>query len=192
MLNQRGRSSSWKDTARGAFLRLDFPRLFPALNEALYTDVDVLFLKDPTNYRLNTTSLALAPEFDITNFKDVNTGAMLFNCKGIAPLFDEVVDFLLKNLSTVPDYDQGAIRLGLKGRWDMLSPLLNWKPYWGINKQGVLVHFHGPKPHNFLEDLSLHPDSPSIYRELYKGHSDPYDYYVSLWRSLAVISNHNY
>ena len=128
VMAQPERSQLWKDTARGAFLRLDIPSLFPALDEALYTDVDVMFLKDPTHFRLKTQTLALAPEFDIENFDAVNTGSMLFHCRGVRNLFKEIIDFSIANLAQVPDYDQGAIRLYLKGEWDKLSPFMNWKP----------------------------------------------------------------
>lgn len=29
-------------------------------------------------------------------------------------------------------------------------PLFNWKPYWGYNARAKLIHFHGPKPLDYM------------------------------------------
>jgi lipopolysaccharide biosynthesis glycosyltransferase len=181
VLAQPSRADLWKDVARGAFLRLDIPELFPALGEALYTDLDVMFLKDPTRYSLKTETIALAPEFDIENFDAVNTGAMLFNCRGARQVFKEVIQFSKASLINVPDYDQGAIRLCLKGRWDRLSPLMNWKPYWGENKEAVVVHFHGPKPTDFQENRKSPPFKEGVYKALYDRAPASYNEYLRIW-----------
>jgi lipopolysaccharide biosynthesis glycosyltransferase len=186
VLAQHDRSELWKDTARGAFLRLDIPSLFPAVEEALYTDVDVMFLKDPTKYRLKTQTLALAPEFDIENFSSVNTGSMLLNCKGTSHLFEEIIAFSLMNLAHIPDYDQGAIQLYLQGKWDRLSPLMNWKPYWGHDADALTVHFHGPKPLDFLNDGTLPNESAEIYKRLHSRSPASYNHYLQLWRDFKL------
>lgn len=185
VMAQPERSQLWKDTARGAFLRLDIPSLFPALDEALYTDVDVMFLKDPTHFRLKTQTLALAPEFDIENFDAVNTGSMLFHCRGVRNLFKEIIDFSIANLAQVPDYDQGAIRLYLKGEWDKLSPFMNWKPYWGEEVQAVVLHFHGPKPRDFLESGFLPEGSARIYELLFERAPYFYSKCLSIWKTTS-------
>lgn len=186
VLNQATRSDLWKDTARGAFLRLDIPELFPSLDEALYTDLDVLFLNNPTKFSLKTRTLALAPEFQINDFEAVNTGSMLFNCKGVKSLFKEILDFSLLNLEKIPDYDQGAIRLCLSGRWDRLSPLMNWKPYWGVNRDAIIVHFHGPKPWNFDSKFNLSKDLDGIYSVLFERSTQGYGNYLREWKKIQI------
>ena len=37
----------------------------------------------------------------------------------------------------------------------MLPPRFNWKPYWGMDKDAVIVHFHGPKPERCLDCIIL-------------------------------------
>ena len=38
--------------------------------------------------------------------------------------------------------------------FDLLPDELNWKPYWGLNSNAEIVHFHGPKPSLVLEFLT--------------------------------------
>ena len=44
-------------------------------------------------------------------------------------------------------------------RW----PLFNWKPYWGFNPLAKIVHFHGPKPADYLARL-VAPNAPDRIR----------------------------
>ena len=30
------------------------------------------------------------------------------------------------------------------------QPLFNWKPYWGYHAKASVIHFHGPKPSEYL------------------------------------------
>jgi hypothetical protein len=58
--------------------------------------------------------------------------------------------------------DQGALNMFFHDYFDVRTwPLFNWKPYWGdkmtYGKVG-LVHFHGPKPHEYIR---FHTNKPA-------------------------------
>ena len=187
-----GRSDTWKQIAKGAMLRLDIPLIFEGLNEnILYTDVDVMFLDDPSKYRYDCELFAFSSEFDYDNFKLINTGIMVLNLQYARQQFTDLIRWTSQNLEWIPDYDQGAIRTYFNGKWDMLDQRLNWKPYWNTRADPIIVHFHGPKPTNF-NCISLEPNFPlddrKIYSQLYKMAPAGYRHYLRTWISFA----HNY
>lgn len=157
------RSDSWKQAAKGAFLRLDIPSLLSSDDIVLYTDVDVIFRSDPSAYRFETALFAASSEFQIDDFKKINTGSMVINLKTARLMFPKLIEWTIENINAVPDFDQGALQMFFAGRWDRLDPIMNWKPYWGRNDRAIIVHFHGPKPMDF-EPYSL---KPSFYAEVY-------------------------
>lgn len=65
-----------------------------------------------------------------------------------------------------------------KGRWDRLAPEYNWKPYWGLNPNAKIVHFHGIKVENIervFRGESVQPiqaklfgKAPEAYKEFYE------------------------
>jgi lipopolysaccharide biosynthesis glycosyltransferase len=183
--NCDSRDDLWRQVAKGAMLRLDIPEVITSDEVVLYTDTDIFFLKDPTSYGLFTNVIAVAPEFDINDFVKVNTGAMLINLGGARHRFKSLIDWTIKNLHLVPDYDQGAIRAFFSGDWDRLDPLMNWKPYWGVNENAIVLHFHGPKPNDF-DSLTLQPSAMGgIYDLLYNNDQAAYRYYISKWVAIS-------
>ncbi len=175
------RTYTWKHTAKGAFLRLDIPELISGDETILYTDCDVMFLSDPTIFELKTNFFAVAPEFSVTDYLNINTGAMVLNLGAARKSFVELKAWTLSNIQTVEDFDQGAIKTFYKGKWDKLSPLFNWKPYWGANPSAVIVHFHGPKPLAF-DPLTLQPKfAEGILKKLYDASPQAYSQYLKTW-----------
>ncbi len=176
-----GRSYTWKQTAKGAFLRLDIPNLFEDNGNLLYTDCDVYFEKDPSSFELKTNHIAVAPEFSINDYVNINTGSMIINLEQAKIRFPKLIEWTKKNISNVPDYDQGAFKQFFNGGWDKLSPLMNWKPYWGINEEAIIIHFHGPKPVDF-DALHLAPKfEGGIYQKLYDQSPGTYQNYLLKW-----------
>ena len=183
------RSKQWKHTASGAMLRLDLPSIFSGLDETiLYTDVDVMFLDDPGKYYLATNSFAFSSEFDMHDFVNINTGVMLLNLSKSKEAFTQLRSWTQDNLTWIPDFDQGAIRMFFNGNWDRLDPRLNWKPYWSVKPDQILVHFHGPKPTDF-DPITLHPrfdvNIDHIYATLYKNAKASYKFYLCKWLRFA-------
>jgi lipopolysaccharide biosynthesis glycosyltransferase len=179
------RPTDWKHIAKGAMLRLDIPEIFATCSESiLYTDVDVIFQDDPSNYLFDTKLFAFSPEFDIDDFVNINTGVMILNLQSARDHFPLFINWTINNLGWIPDYDQGAIRGYFNMTWDRLDPRMNWKPYWNICPNPIIVHFHGPKPTDF-DPISLvprfmeHPDS--AYAKLYQRGFEGYENYLRKW-----------
>jgi lipopolysaccharide biosynthesis glycosyltransferase len=112
-----------------------------------YTDVDVLFLKDPALEDIRPRYFAAAPEFDKDSWNYFNAGVMVVNPRGLRENYREFEAYLIKNIreKTYAFHDQIAYNQFYRGRWDRLPLELNWKPYWGFNPDASIVHFHGPK-----------------------------------------------
>jgi lipopolysaccharide biosynthesis glycosyltransferase len=181
---QNNRDNIWKQTAKGAMLRLDLPDILQIDETILYTDTDVIFLADPSRYLFETGGFAVGPEFDINNFEKVNTGSMLINLKGSRNSFKDLRSWMINNLEWIPDYDQGAIQHFFDGKWDRLDPRMNWKPYWGVKDDAIIIHFHGPKPFDFDEAKRAPFFDKGIYDLLYKSNPNGYNFYISRWFEL--------
>jgi lipopolysaccharide biosynthesis glycosyltransferase len=181
---QKNRDDIWKQIAKGAMLRLDLPDILNVDQTILYTDTDVMFLSDPSKYLLETSSFAVGPEFDINNFHKINTGSMLINLKNCRKSFKDLRSWMINSLEWIPDYDQGAIQHYFDGKWDRLDPRMNWKPYWGMKDDAIIIHFHGPKPLDFQEANKSPLFEEGIYDLLYKSNPKGYDYYLSYWFDL--------
>ena len=174
-----GRDEKWGQIARGTMLRLDLPDLVDSDETVLYTDTDVFVVSNPCKYSYPCDIFAAAPEFNISNYTAINTGSMVINIGNARSSFKMLRDWTVSNLSIIPDFDQGAIRAFYNGRWGRLDPRMNWKPYWGINKEAIIVHYHGPKPCQFSPgSIVLHDSS---LKNIYNMNPDAYEYYVRHW-----------
>lgn len=131
--------------AEGAWLRLEIPDVCEELGIedefVLYTDVDVLFLKSPYPLLdLKPTFLAAGPQHDQNDWSWFNSGVMWMNVRACREEFPKAEPVF------ACDLEQGPMNKLLAGRWNRLSLEYNWKPYWGVNPDARIVHFHGPKP----------------------------------------------
>ncbi|NET17520.1 MAG: hypothetical protein F6K08_34215 [Okeania sp. SIO1H6] len=141
----------------GAFLRVEIPQIV-ATNGiedeyVLYTDTDIIFLKDVTeDFRdINCEYFAVAPEKDYESRNTMNTGVMYMNTKKLLECHQKFNQFIRGNLRTLckQAFDQGAHQRFFRGKWNWLDATLNWKAYWHRNEQAKIIHFHGPKPNQF-------------------------------------------
>lgn len=152
---------------RGAYLRLEIPEVCREQgwddSHVLYTDCDVVFLRDPQPLLVPITPefFAAAPEGDQTDFAHFNSGVMWINIAGLAAEQSALRDTIRTHLAEAiaPPYDQAALQRHFAGRATPLPLELNWKPYWGTNADAAILHFHGPKP--FQKYLALNQRLPS-------------------------------
>ncbi len=152
----------------GSWLRVDLPRLLPAvasalarrgllaatqLDTVLWTDPDVLFRADVTACGLPVPRiLSIGPEagFGLAH----NYGVVYFNVSG----YSEHFDGLLAAAAAARwefDHDQALLSQHFGTRVGLLPDALNWKPYWGAPAAAFrpawlaapvrILHFHGPK-----------------------------------------------
>lgn len=168
-------------TASGAFLRCDIPMLEKEEDFVLYTDCDVLFLKDSL-MTFNPDYFACAPESHKTDYKNFNTGVMVMNIKKLKEDNEDFISFICNNLDKLKTFDQAAFQIFYKNKLTRLPLEYNHKPYWGKNKNAVIAHFHGSKPTDYTSEESLKYMPYSSFC-LYKKNPQAYDFYLDLFKS---------
>ena len=162
------KSDMWQAKASGAFLRLEVPMICDELDIkddfVLYTDCDILFLKDPelTHIRpkyfaASTQGVKDKPLHEL--MADMNSGVMWMNVRNMGDTFDEFRKRCIDTDFKTTNFDQDIIRDHYFGKWDYLAEIYNWKTYWGYPKDAYIIHFHGPKVH--LMEQMLHWESDS-------------------------------
>lgn len=167
--------------ASGAFLRCDIPIIEQEDDFVLYTDCDVMFLKDFKN-DLNPKYFACSTQFDKKNFNDFNTGVMVMNVKKLRESHAKFSEFIINNLSILNAFDQTAYQIFYSSKNTKLSTEFNHKPYWGVDDNAFIIHFHGPKPFSFTTDKGL-MHMPTVHYQLYIKDKNAYDFYLDMFKS---------
>lgn len=174
----------------GHWLRADLPLIESSDPFVLYTDIDVLFLKWRPELLSPPTFLAAAPENRISETRKFNSGVMVLNIDNMRrelPPFHAAIRARLMNGFKYPSHDQRSFNDFFRDRFDRLTPLMNWKPYWGRNDQASIVHFHGPKPAQIpLIREGGCRDKPTLLK-LWESDPAAYDYYCRLWREYNPV-----
>ena len=172
----------------GALLRLEIPRIMKEHGWddefVLYTDCDVMFLRDPVPAlrRLRPRLFAVAPQTQQKNYVKMNSGVMWMNIPGMLAVNPHFFSFCFENIDRVIEgADQRAYREFFDGRWDRLPPEMNWKPYWGENRRASIIHFHGPKAYEF--SAATHRFHIEIIQRLARG---AYRHYSEVWEGLMT------
>ena len=153
----------------------------------MYTDCDVLFLKDFDLAKLKMPEyFSCSTQFTKYNFLDFNTGVMLMNVKKLRESHTDFVEFIKKNFKILVAFDQTAYQIYYHGKNTKLPIAYNHKPYWGVGKNAEILHFHGAKPTAFIiEDAVKH--MPPKHYELYRKNPKAYDYYLNLFKKYENI-----
>lgn len=169
-------------TFDGHWLRCDLP-LIESDDEVLYTDTDVIFVKSPELSVLPQPKyFSAAPEFSQSDRTYFNSGVMFMNLKNMREIMDLFHNSIRKRLSegfTRSGHDQKSLNDFFFKSHDWLPNEYNWKPYWGINENASMIHFHGPKPSQVRRfknnDFNGVPENVVT---LWKKNIDAYDKYV--------------
>jgi len=170
--------------ASSAFLRTEIPYLCNKLGFddqfIMYTDYDVLFQKrDYSDLKLfKPLYFSGCPEFNKNDWNVVNTGSMLMNIKYFLSIDKDIIEYINKNFENLTTWDQSLYNNLYKNKIDKLPLEYNWKPYWGINPNAKIIHFHGAKPLAVETESKKNEPIVKYLRELNKK---GYDYYNSLW-----------
>lgn len=181
-----------KNTAMGAYLRLDIPTILKKLgitdDIVLYTDCDVIFLKDVV-YNDLPKFFAIAPEFNNRPERPYyNTGVMFINVAEFTESHNQFMGFINStgDLSKFGDYDQGAINHFYNNRFTVLEWNYNWRPYFGVNNDAVIVHYHGLKIKDIASAIGNNNHKYPIYNQLYNSNPEAYSYYYKLLNELLL------
>lgn len=170
--------------ATGTFLRTEIPFLCKkyGFNDdfVLYTDYDVVFQKGDYSDLLDLKPefFAAAPEFDMNNWSYINAGVMLISIKHFIEADDFLLDYINKEFDNLHIWDQTLYNNLYGGRITPLPVTYNWKPYWGINEDAKIIHFHGAKPINVEPEWRYNLPEISGLRE---RNLNGYKHYNSLW-----------
>lgn len=136
---------------RSRFLRMLISEYEPD-DYVLYCDTDVLFLKDISlsDFTALPEYIGVCSEFDKSNdYSYFNAGVMLINIKNAKTKYQEFLELINKGeKAPIECCDQGYLNTLYENKFDRLPPEYNWKPYWGINENAKILHFHGIKPNS--------------------------------------------
>lgn len=150
----------------------------------LYTDVDVVFFSQTQAASLKPAYFSAAPEFKKDSWNYCNAGVMVANIKGLRSEYPIFEQYLIENIekSTYGFNDQSAYNIFYRGRWDRLPVTMNWKPYWGLNNEVEILHFHGPKLGAIASIINGSWDWSTNYGRqlgsLFASSVDAYKYYI--------------
>ena len=177
----------------GTFMRLDIPFVEKKEKYVLYVDIDVIFLKDIVLDDLPKPKfLAAAPEFDknVSKMKYFNAGILLLNIEGMKEKCQQIFSKIEKYIPTKKGlFDQGYLNEFCFKDMELLPLIYNWKPYWGINDDAAIIHFHGMKPLGNNESSGFGMNDEAIVTSL-GGHSydiGGYIYYLNKYFCLLKI-----
>jgi len=173
--------------ATGSFLRTEIPMLCKShgfLDDyCLYSDFDVIFNKADFSglYEIKPEFFAAAPEHDKNNFTYFNAGILWMNLK---TMFKEdliIMNHISHNINNLHVLDQTAYNNLYGERFTRLPLEYNWKPYWGINHEAKIIHWHGAKPRSTEPPERYNLDIIKYLRSL---DADGYEYYNKVWEDL--------
>lgn len=115
-----------------------------------YADTDIIFLKD---FNIDTfaelpESVGVCPEFTNNySYSNFNAGIMLIKLDSYRKAKEQLITFLKNGIKAPTECcDQGYLNLLYKKNFIRMNNCYNWKPYWGINEDAVIIHLHGLKP----------------------------------------------
>jgi hypothetical protein len=152
-INKTNRIPGEKLLMQGTYMRMDIPKVMHErgldYSHYFYTDTDVIFQKDPYTELVDNLPSTIAATGEFTeqgNVKNLfNAGVMLCNTRYMYNSYEDLIQFVKLGKYNFQAHDQGALNIFYKDAVCKFSDLLNWKIYWGINKEAYLVHFHGLK-----------------------------------------------
>jgi hypothetical protein len=119
--------------------------------------------------------------------RELNSGVMLINVPRLRKDMPAIIDHGCDLLSGSPlGFDQEFLTQFYRGAWDPLALRYNWKPYWGVNDDARIVHWHGPKV-EIARNLSQSEGFPTheIYRTMFAGNREAYLSHIKVGDAFA-------
>lgn len=180
--------------ATGAYLRLDIPLLEQEDDFVLYTDSDIIFT-GPLEYEGEQPEFfACAPEEKKENWQFFNSGVMIINVENMRRVHADFSKYAALRMNRIftagrGTYDQGVLNAYFAGLWSRLPLEYNWKPYWGINPEARILHFHGPKPDHLraLMQNKDDPNIPAVYRAFFAWNPEGCAHYAQRFDEIAAL-----
>lgn len=177
-------SPGYLSIASGAFLRTEIPLIETEDDYVLYTDCDVLFTGDVSKINDRPEYFSCAPQAAKEDYdNDANSGVLVINVKNMRNTYEGFAEFIVNNLNAGwPGCDQENYRRFYQGKWNRMPLKYNWKPYWGMDNNAEIIHWHGPKPEAILNRIS-NPffNLYDAWEVLYEKNKSAYEQYFDLW-----------
>ena len=146
----------------GTWQRIDIP-LFLDYEYCLLLDSDTIINNPITlaDFGHNMThGIAMSSEMHLNSTQPSNAGVTLMNIPLLRRTHEKFLKFILDHVDTA-DFghsspsDQGAYLVFYHNQTSFLKRSFNMKPYWPVTRaefnKSLVVHFHGPKPHEYLQ-----------------------------------------
>lgn len=175
------------DKFNAHWLRTELPMIENERNIVLYTDIDVLFSSKFQFPQIEPDFLAAAPEHSKDNYGYFNSGVMVLNIENLRDIHDAFIGCIVERLKRnfkYPTHDQKSFNEYFNGLWDRLPLAYNWKPYWGVNRDVQILHFHGPKPEVARQVLDGGDFPNNLTKTMMNRSIEGYRYYVNQWEEL--------
>lgn len=206
---QRNQNSTYKpESAKGYYLPIQIANIEFEDEYVLFTDCDVMFLNDINFDSYRPSGLAAVPEVaDLSSpspdrvQRFFNSGVLLINVENLRSKTAEIGAILEKNgYFNFPEigatYDQGLLNTAFATEWDTLPTEYNWRPFYGVNPQASIIHWHGPKPPHVFDMMLFLAGrresrrlSGSIMDMLLNNHTNSYRHYIKFYcEFLDIIS----
>jgi lipopolysaccharide biosynthesis glycosyltransferase len=174
------------------YLRIDLPEIIKKdnlfkENYFLYTDCDIIFLKDPSTElnKLKPKYFCASSEFQKEKGAYFNAGVMWINLENMQKSAAEFKNFLLQTDFNSAKDDQSTLNTFYGSKYDFLDIKFNWKPYWGINNDAFILHFHGPKPNLARNYLTQNTPVPVSYTKLLNEETkNYYSHYLNIYSKI--------
>ena len=128
-------------------LRMDIPMIFPTEKFVMYSDCDVIFLKDIENWEFRKPIAAVKRDGFFNN------GIMIFNIPYMLECYATFVNFYCNSnygFDVGNVTSQGAYNTFFKDSTHKLPLDMNWHVFWDMNKEAKIAHFAGPKPIDYF------------------------------------------
>ena len=165
----RGSSEDEKSTSHllldveatlATYFRLDIGAI-PELvhhQHILYTDTDVFFRKDVNYFSQATLPDTIQMGYEIDSKFPLNAGVYLASVEFLRETHSTLIDYVLSSQSVnqvgYGPGDQGILNKVYENELKAngaLDDIFNSKPYKKFNKQAAIIHFHGPKIHDYVK-----------------------------------------
>jgi hypothetical protein len=169
----------------GTYLIFEVPKICVEKNYedrfVLYCDYDIICNKDFSNLLpYYTKYLAVTPEWEKNNNTYFNAGIAWINVKNMLEKYSECESQILTN-SNLETHDQSVLNFVLKNNWDLLDLRMNWKPYWGVNDDAYIIHYHWLKPNISLTNNKIKETINNIGDRIIDFES--IEYYFEYWKN---------
>jgi len=179
---------NWLAISAGAFLRVEIPLVEPGDAPVLYTDADVMFLHDPVPAlrQAQPRHLAACIEFRPgEGDPGLNSGVMLLNTAQLRADYPAFIAYIRANHG--PGLDQDMYRRFYAGKWELMPPEFNWRPYWGENRLAHILHWHGIKP-AVVRRLLSDPTATTVpaLQRLVETNPEGYRHYMTIYDEVSA------